>query len=417
MRAIAAFPAVIPAPSKRGWEKEYSFRTITPVFGAGVEARLLDEQTPIRGTSVRGHLRFWWRATRGRVFTDYRKLREAEFAIWGDTENPSEVDVEVLVDNHKAPMAAETFVDAHQDLKYALFPFTSPPPGKYWDQLSFRVRVRCPEKLHTDVEAALWAWANFGGVGSRTRRGCGALFCAEFAPASAQNTTAWMQERFSHYVEAGPNYDPGLREWASLAWPALVNPVRPGPAVDAWKAVIRLLAEYRQLPPVGRRGTLGYPKTYSRSYWPEADSLRAITGQGIPEHMNTLTTTEAFPRAELGLPYMIKFRSGPGRAQDSANDCTVLPLHSSRVASPLILRPIALGPQGATAVPAIVWVASPKLDGVRIEFRGHKKELRGSQYVTDPRFGTYPNSPMGPSGSAVDGFLAFAQEKAKGYKF
>src|ERR1700728_3635220 len=135
MRSIMAFPANVPVAPRKGAEMEYSFRTITPVFGAGVEARMLDEQTPIRGTTVRGHLRFWWRATRGRIFTDYRQLRQEEVAIWGDTETPSDIGVEVRIAGHVQPRAADTYVVQQPDLTYALFPFTQQPAGRYWEQL------------------------------------------------------------------------------------------------------------------------------------------------------------------------------------------------------------------------------------------------------------------------------------------
>jgi CRISPR-associated protein Cmr1 len=285
------------------------------------------------------------------------------------------------------------------------------------------VRVRYPKKRQADVEAALWGWANFGGIGSRTRRGCGALFCPAFAPVNSSETTGWVQQRLFSYLEIeSEKYDSDLRPWASIAYPPMVDRGHSGSPVEAWKGVIRLLASYRQLPPVGRRGTPNQPRTYSRSNWPEADSLRAITGDGIPEHMDSITTTQAFPRAELGLPYIIKFRSRTGDGRDSVNDCSVLPLDSSRVASPLILRPLAFGPQGSAAVPAIFLISPYALNGVKIQFRRSSKELRGSHYVTDPRLSLYMNSPLGPatdprspSGSAVEAFLAFAQEK--GFRF
>jgi len=57
---------------------------------------------------------------------------------------------------------------------------------------------------------------------------------------------AWMQQRIGMYVEAGPDYDAGLRDWASLAWPAMTDGKQAGAPIEAWKAVIRLLADYRQ---------------------------------------------------------------------------------------------------------------------------------------------------------------------------
>jgi CRISPR-associated protein Cmr1 len=41
------------------------YRLITPLYGGGVEAGKPDLTKPINEKTVRGHLRFWWRATRG----------------------------------------------------------------------------------------------------------------------------------------------------------------------------------------------------------------------------------------------------------------------------------------------------------------------------------------------------------------
>lgn len=46
------------------------------------------------------------------------------------------------------------------------------------------------QNLQEEIETAVWAWVNFGGIGARTRRGCGALFCDELAPASASDLAA-----------------------------------------------------------------------------------------------------------------------------------------------------------------------------------------------------------------------------------
>ena len=45
-----------------------SYKVITPLFGGGVTPNEKDPVTTVRGSSVRGHLRFWWRATRGGEF-------------------------------------------------------------------------------------------------------------------------------------------------------------------------------------------------------------------------------------------------------------------------------------------------------------------------------------------------------------
>ncbi|NPV63073.1 MAG: type III-B CRISPR module RAMP protein Cmr1 [Methanotrichaceae archaeon] len=54
---------------------------ITPIFGGGVKVGENDLVTPIRASSIRGHLRFWWRATRGARFETSSQLFDREGEI------------------------------------------------------------------------------------------------------------------------------------------------------------------------------------------------------------------------------------------------------------------------------------------------------------------------------------------------
>src|SRR5712692_6836155 len=59
------------------------YKLITPLFGGGVTAGEGDPVTPIRGTEIRGLLRFWWRACRGGNYKTIKEMKEAEDKIWG----------------------------------------------------------------------------------------------------------------------------------------------------------------------------------------------------------------------------------------------------------------------------------------------------------------------------------------------
>jgi CRISPR-associated protein Cmr1 len=71
--------------------KEYQISLITPLFGGGVEAGKPDETLPIRGTSIRGQLQFWWRATRGAGFSTCEELFDRHAEVWGKTERASPI--------------------------------------------------------------------------------------------------------------------------------------------------------------------------------------------------------------------------------------------------------------------------------------------------------------------------------------
>ena len=76
-------------------QHEYHIKLITPMFGGGVSTRVNDPSFPIRPTSIRGQLQFWWRATVGAQYATSTELRAAQSAVWGDTTQASRVQVRV----------------------------------------------------------------------------------------------------------------------------------------------------------------------------------------------------------------------------------------------------------------------------------------------------------------------------------
>jgi hypothetical protein len=49
--------------------KQYTIEIVTPMFGGGAKAGIVDEKMPIRVTEIRGHLRFWWRLLYGKNYS------------------------------------------------------------------------------------------------------------------------------------------------------------------------------------------------------------------------------------------------------------------------------------------------------------------------------------------------------------
>ena len=83
MRNVPCFPAGRrPATAVRDgmWSETFKINVITPLLGGGAVAKQPDPITPIRVSSVLGHLRFWWRATAGRRYKTIDQLCAAEAA-------------------------------------------------------------------------------------------------------------------------------------------------------------------------------------------------------------------------------------------------------------------------------------------------------------------------------------------------
>src|SRR5437016_3395541 len=81
----------------------YTVDVITALFGGGIVAGENDPVTLIRVPAIRGHLRFWWRATRGARFQKTAELAETEGKIWGTTKEPSRVELAVIVTKQGMP--------------------------------------------------------------------------------------------------------------------------------------------------------------------------------------------------------------------------------------------------------------------------------------------------------------------------
>ena len=155
------------------------------------------------------------------------------------------------------------------------------------------------------VEALRW-WASFAGVGARTRRGFGAVKvqCAEVDPvqiAEVDSLGGWMV--------AGPaGHD----------------------ALAVWRSAIEPLRRFRQGIGIGRGGAGRKP---GRSNWPEADTIRRVTGNSAHDPRHPLEGV--YPRAAFGLPIVFHFKD-----RGDPSDETLEPAGpADRMASPLILRP------------------------------------------------------------------------------
>jgi len=364
----------------------YELTVVTPMFGGGIEPGQVNEVHPVRASSIRGHLRFWWRATRGAACESASELRVREASIFGDTRKPSSVKLWVETVPHSAiPKHAnhsqkmkngkiKYLLDSSlRKYEYALFPFHNIETSvqympKYKFQLHIQYDAKDPselEQLQLEVKAALWAWVNFGGIGARTRRGCGSLYSPCFSPDSGIRSIEDLQNWFAHSLREYQLALPAtVREWPTLSDQIKINP---GKKIleQAWEDVIRCYKEFRRKP--------NDPK--KRSHWPEAVSIRRITGMAEPLHEASNTLSEkghevAFPRAQLGLPIIFKFKDneqkqGPRPYEREPFATQLVPEHGERLASPLLLKAIAVSEKEGFS--AVIVLNQPKITGLKLK--------------------------------------------------
>lgn len=318
-----------------------SYQVITPIFGGGVEAGKHDEVTPVRGSSIRGQLRFWWRATRGGAFDgDLSKMKKREDEIWGaaSTEKnpaPSQVQIEVQVTNNGSSSgdvyASENKVQKRwEKVAYAVFPLAPDPKkakksGSLLEGVSFSLKLTFPESVKKDVEAALWAWEMFGGIGARTRRGFGAIARTDAKLIDQNNLKNKIQNDLKTHVVEG-RWPEGVPHLSRNATFKITN--QNSDLNKVWEELIKKLKAFRQY----RKDKNGNKSDYGKSAWPEPNAIRYITGRRKAE------TIKKFPRARFGLPIIFHFKD-----KNEPPDTTLKFKDAERLASPLILRPVKFG--------------------------------------------------------------------------
>lgn len=501
--------------------RTYDIEVITPMFGGGVDAGKIDPEHPIRESSIRGHLRFWWRATRGASFSDVRELRQREGEIWGSTENPSPV---ILYSTLMQPVEPKNCgryewnqnrrrgaggYDLHwwngqkhldkPAFLYTLFPYQgkapdSPDPSDpsktiVATKFSLIVKSPTPEKMSgvrskyneqrnkenerrkkenekrlvsnknslpylpllneehddilKDIEAAIWAWVNFGGIGARTRRGCGALLCTNVNPLLDSGLSyipkkSDVDELFKWYTSSLDYFGlTPLQSSISRNWPTIPRQIffkspKPGDrkgsdSVSKWYEAVEVLYKFRQGIGFGRDPGPGL------SRWPEAEALREyVYGtarvpksihrirprfiHGVDPRMSGFIKEPnlAFPRVEFGMPIILEIRKEgikPTLQPSEEND---------RMASPLLLRCIKC--EDGMCASMIFRFNTLSLRSAYVKPGDPDKDdnTQNARVIPQAEIQNlsstgYPNSPMAKrctNGSALDAFLSFAEKES-----
>lgn len=386
------------------------YRLITPLFGGGVDPREADPISTVRATEVRGQLRFWWRATRGGQFGEnLAAMKAAEDLLWGaastkERDRPSLVQVEVTLIS--AGMLDEPF-EVYEDVNrqgqrvyrtrprrgslvpaYAAFPLQPTQDTlRNWDPrqdtvdavrsgVAFRLTLTYPtmwadgsaqlfpggKAPPDEVAAALWAWEICGGLGARTRRGFGALQCLQINGTAAPLATVDSAEQdlrtmLSTFGGTWPRDVPHLDAHVALR----VVSDDPQPE-DSWRRLIEALRRFRQ----ARNRRDDQPNRPGRSRWPEPDEIRRRVPKRYTRHADPISEVRAFPRAAFGLPIIFHFQD----QREDPGDTTLKGVSAERLASPLILRPLAC--QGRRSVGLALVLQTPRiptggliLDGAR----------------------------------------------------
>lgn len=337
------------------------YELITPLFGGGTETKKADPVSIIRVPSIRGQLRFWWRAIRGGQFggsVESMKEREDEIfgaASVGDKARPSQVHIILLdwaVNGEDRPFEV---VAGKPDYRgrprpklqprkgsivppYAAFPLQPKADemkigmGTNVVQVGvfFKIYIAFPRDIIKEIEAALWAWETFGGIGARTRRGFGSI---KLLKVDGKNYQMPKVSEVETFIKRGLETHVRKSEFPSDVPHLSQNPklriiVKHKNSTEAWRYLIERLRQFRQY----RKDKEGELSPFGKSQWTEPDMIRFQAGK------REKPSIAKFPRAEFGLPIIFHMYHD-GLEATVKGDGTNEQKYLERLSSPLILRP------------------------------------------------------------------------------
>jgi len=200
---------------------QYTFEceVLTPLFLGGAEAR---EAPELRAPSLRGAMRYWYRALLGGSLLTLAALHEAESELFGKAEGGGALATRLRL---KGEMRSQTY-DRDRAIRtpqgdylptgkdYLLWsmystgrPGTSryQPPRQYVEpgaKFDFILSAKLDEEILKKGEAAFWLLANLGAIGARANRGAGS-FQAVNPKAAVPFRIAASVENLQSYLHAG----------------------------------------------------------------------------------------------------------------------------------------------------------------------------------------------------------------------
>lgn len=352
---------------------------VTPLFLGGANPQGPPE---LRPPSVRGALRFWWRAWHQACAPSAtaEELYRAESEVFGATDGASPFTLRLA----GRPRWFREKRQVASGINYLLYGLHTHRKGESDVQyrpafvagrnapITLTVAVRAPAapwQGKLDVLRALWLLCNLGGLGARTRRGAGAL-------APSRTPDCWPSSLPPLKLEAGSpselrdNLAQALRLLITGAPPA-EPPMREVPALHPKTA--RILVFNNRKPWPSWEAALEQVGANMRSFRqryclndPDSDYHAVKAFIGNTAHPAPRQTVE---RAAFGLPLNFYYRSLPGSQEEKKASITGTAGDEQgidRSASPLHFRVVKLA-RGGYAVVVLVFDTPLLPDGCNLD--------------------------------------------------
>lgn len=172
-------------------KREYECEIVTPLFLGGADPK----KAELRAPSIKGALRFWWRALN--AGNSIYSLYQTESKLFGSTDQKTKMTVQVdgsglipvlkdLPTGKKIKVVSKGKEFQMSIIEYLAFGLLDSrqrqqrylrehiEPGAI-----FKICIMCPKDSLMEINDALKAMFSFGGLGSRSRNGLGSIYCRE----------------------------------------------------------------------------------------------------------------------------------------------------------------------------------------------------------------------------------------------
>ncbi|WP_250629787.1 type III-B CRISPR module RAMP protein Cmr1 [Rhodoflexus caldus] len=166
----------------------FTCETITPMFLSGADA-----STPeLRPPSIKGALRFWWRAMNGHLSLEELKKKESE--IFGGTEPAQRSKVIMRIGKRRLTnentkqkdflpkgYSVNVGLGTMHAIDYLAYGIENFDPQKSFNreylrsQKEFDLVLSFPENLQEEILKTLFVFSYFGGLGAKSRNGLGSI--------------------------------------------------------------------------------------------------------------------------------------------------------------------------------------------------------------------------------------------------
>ncbi|MBW1973000.1 MAG: type III-B CRISPR module RAMP protein Cmr1 [Deltaproteobacteria bacterium] len=265
------------------------FEVVTPMFLSGAD----NNKAEIRAPSIKGLLRFWWRAIVGaKLKYEKNEIKDKEERLFGTSledkekkKGASKFSIKITklesyknrgirspkLDKNLKVSSAGHLVSPIDYLGYGVYLWNKKNKAvetsrAFFDSgtkfnISFIFSKPIDKNEEEEFLKALWGLVNFGGLGSRSRKGFGSTLLLNrkdiFAPLGDEFTTSLVEPKLIDKIKNSYN---GLPPYTGFSKNSIYLQFKPQ---NSWQDALALVGKYyitgRKILPTRKRIFLGYP--------------------------------------------------------------------------------------------------------------------------------------------------------------